>query len=198
MKNGLVFSQSGVRNFSCILLHADTEWNFGSSYRRIHTDPANSNRKGKWEVCKHAKRQKAKKALDYLSCSPYISFVFQLLAAALQQNKASLFLNVTHLILKGGDSRLKLLSFEIFVVPGQIEANFHYFTSYPHCSSEKWNTSDDEVKNISLLFLISDDPFFLETNDWRQILCRRHLTEHSMRINVCSLECDLTKHYPSS
>ena len=109
--------------FSCILLHADTEWNFGSSYRRIHTDPANSNRKGKWEVCKHAKRQKAKKALDYVSCSPYISFVFQLLVAALQQNKASLFLNVTHLILKGGDSRLKLLSFEIFVVLGQIEPN---------------------------------------------------------------------------
>ena len=63
---------------------------------------------------------------------PYISFVLQLLAAALQQNKASLFVNVTHLILKGGDSRLKLLSFEIFVVLGQIEANFHYFTSYLH------------------------------------------------------------------
>ena len=91
---------------------------------------------------------------------PYISFVFQLLAAALQQNKASLFVNVTHLILKGGDSRLKLLSFEIFVVLGQIEANFHYFTSYPHSAvvlrNENENTSDDEVKNISLLFLISD------------------------------------------
>ena len=35
-------------------------------------------------------------------------------------------------MLKGGDSRLKLLSFEIFVVLGQIEANFHYFTSYLH------------------------------------------------------------------
>ena len=86
--------------------------------------------------------------------------MFQLLAAALQQNKASLFLNVTYLILKGGDSRLKLLSFEIFVVLGQIEANFHYFTSYPHSAvvlrNENENTSDDEVKNISLLFLISD------------------------------------------
>ena len=58
--------------------------------------------------------------------------MLQLLAAALQQNKASLFVNVTHLILKGGDLRLKLLSLEIFVVLGQIEANFHYFTSYLH------------------------------------------------------------------
>ena len=32
-------------------------------------------------------------------------------------------------MLKGGDSRLKLLPFEIFVVLGQIEANFHYFAS---------------------------------------------------------------------
>ena len=64
--------------------------------------------------------------------SPLHFFCARLLAAALQQNKASLFVNVTHLILKGGDSRLKLLSFEIFVVLGQIEANFHHFTSYLH------------------------------------------------------------------
>ena len=132
--------------FSCILLYADREWNFGSSYGRIRTDPANSNRKGKWEVCKHAKRQKAKKALDYLSCSPYISFVFQLHAAALQQNKAFLFLNVTHLILKGGDSRLKLLSFEIFVVLGQIEPNFHYFTSYLHSAVVLRNETHQMIK----------------------------------------------------
>ena len=50
---------------------------------------------------------------------------FQLLAAALQENKASFFVNVTH-------SRLRLLSFEIFVVLGQVEANFHYFTFYLH------------------------------------------------------------------
>ena len=67
-----------------------------------------------------------------ITCSPYISFVLQLLAAALQQNKVSLFVNVTHFILIGDDPRLKLLSFEIFVVLGQIEANFHYFTSYLH------------------------------------------------------------------
>ena len=48
--------------------------------------------------------------------------MLQLLAAALQQNKASIFVNVTPLMLKGGDSRLKLLPFEIFVVLGQIEA----------------------------------------------------------------------------
>ena len=46
---------------------------------------------------------------------PYISFVLPLLAAALQQNKGSscffvfFFFNVIHLILKEGDSRLKLL-----------------------------------------------------------------------------------------
>lgn len=56
--------------------------------------------------------KKVEKALDYVSCSPYICFVLQLLAAALQQNKASLFVNV--------------------VVLGQIEANFHHFTSYLH------------------------------------------------------------------
>ena len=78
--------------------------------------------------------------------SPYISFVFQLLAAALQQNKAPLFLNVTHLILKGGDSRLKLLSFEIFVVLGQIEANFHYFTSYPHSAVVLRNETHQMMK----------------------------------------------------
>ena len=79
----------------------------------------------------------AKKQRKHSTTSRVSPFVLQLLAAALQQNKASLFVNVTPLMLKGGDSRLKLLSFEIFVVPGQIEANFHYFTSYPHCSSEK-------------------------------------------------------------
>ena len=72
----------------------------------------------------------AKKQRKHSTTSRVSPFVLQLLAAALQQNKASLFVNVTHLILKGGDSRLKLLSFEIFVVLGQIEANFHFFTSY--------------------------------------------------------------------
>ena len=79
-----------------------------------------TNTQGEWEVCKHAKRQKAKKALDYVSFFPNISYVLQLLAAALQLNKASLFVSVARLILKGGDSRLKLLPF----------ANFHFFTSY--------------------------------------------------------------------
>ena len=73
-----------------------------------------------------------KKQRQHSTASRVSPFVLQLLAAALQQNKASLFVNVTHLILKGGDLRLKLLSLEIFVVLGQIEANFHYFTSYLH------------------------------------------------------------------
>ena len=68
------------------------------------------------------------------------------------------FVNVTHLILKWGDSRLKFFSFEIFVALGQVEANFLLFhiLSALFCCFEKSNTSDDEVKNISLLFPISD------------------------------------------
>ena len=108
--------------FSGILLHAGREWDFGSSYRRINTDPTKSKRKGKWEVCKHAKRQKAKKALDYVSrfplCAPAACCCF-----TTKKKPIYLFLFVTH-------SRLKLLSFEILVVLGQIETNFHYFTSY--------------------------------------------------------------------
>ena len=67
----------------------------------------------------------AKKQRKHSTTSRVSPFVLQLLAAALQENKASLFVNVTH-------SRLRLLSFEIFVVLGQVEANFHYFTSYLH------------------------------------------------------------------
>ena len=67
----------------------------------------------------------AKKQRKHSTTSRVSPFVLQLLAAALQENKASLFVNVTR-------SRLKLLSFEIFVVLGQIEANFHYFTFYLH------------------------------------------------------------------
>ena len=67
----------------------------------------------------------AKKQRKHSTTSRVSPFVLQLLAAALQENKASLFVNVTH-------SRLKLLSFEIFAVLGQLEANFHYFTFYLH------------------------------------------------------------------
>ena len=93
----------------------------------------------------------AKKQRKHSTTSRVSPFVLQLLAAALQENKASLFVNVTH-------SRLKLLSFEIFVVLGQIEANFHYFTFYLHSAVVLRNelTSDDAVENILLLFSISD------------------------------------------
>ena len=62
------------------------------------------------------------------------------------------FVNVTHLILKWGDSRLKLLSFEIFVALGQVEANFlpFHILSALFCCFEKSNTSDDEVKKKKL------------------------------------------------
>ena len=90
MKNALIFSQSDSVIFSCILIQAGRVWNFGPSYRRIHTDPASSNKIGKWEVCRHAKRQKWKRKHSITSrVSSDISFVLQLLPAALQQNKAS-------------------------------------------------------------------------------------------------------------
>ena len=63
-----------------------------------------------------------------------------------QSFEASIFVNVTHLILKGGDSRLKLLSFEIFVVLGQIEPNFHYFTSYLHSAVVLRNETHQMMK----------------------------------------------------
>ena len=91
-----------------------------------------------------AKRQRKHSTTSRVS--PYVSSVLQLLAAALQQNKASLFVNVTHLILKGGDSRLKLLAFDIFLVLGQIEANFHYFTSYLHSAVVLRNETHQMMK----------------------------------------------------
>ena len=104
--------------FSCILFHADIGWNFQSSYRRIHTDPASSNKKGEWEVCKHAKRQNGEEnsrlrllfPLNFF-CAPAACCCF----TKKQSFEASSFVNVNRLILKGGNSRLKLLSFEIFV-----------------------------------------------------------------------------------
>ena len=60
--------------------------------------------------------------------------------------EASLFVNFTPLILKGGDSRLKLLSFEIFVVLGQIGANFHYFTRYLHSAVVLRNKTHQTMK----------------------------------------------------
>ena len=93
----------------------------------------------------------AKKQRKHSTTSRVSPFVLQLLAAALQENKASLFVNVTH-------SHVRLLSFEIFVVLGQVEANFHYFTFYLHSAVVLRNelTSDDAVENILLLFSISD------------------------------------------
>ena len=67
-----------------------------------------------------------KKQRKHSTTSRVSPFVLQLIAAALKQNEASfIFVNVTHLILKGSYSRLKLLS---------LEANFHYFKSYLHSS----------------------------------------------------------------
>ena len=113
------------------------------------TDTASSNRKSKWEVCRHAKRQRVEKVLDYVSCFPLrffcVTAAFRCFTTE-QSFEASIFVNVTHLILKGGDSRLKLLSFEIFVVLGQIEANFHYFTSYLHSAVVLRNETHQMMK----------------------------------------------------
>ena len=185
--------------FSCILLHADREWNFRSSYRRIHTDPANSNRKDNWEVCKHAKRRKAKKALDYVSCSP--TFLLSSSYLLLLYNKTKLLSFICERL--SFDIKRGRFTLEIIVIwniccsrPNRGQFSLFHILSALFCSFEKWNTSDDEVKNISLLFLIYDWSI-LFGNQWLATNSVR-LTEHSMRINVCSLECDLTKHYPWS
>ena len=117
MTNALGFSQSERVNFSCILSMGN------NMTERFVSMPS------------------AKKQRKHSTTSRVSPFVLQLLAAALQQNKASLFVNVTHLISKGGDSRLNLWSFEIYVFLGQIETNFLYFTSYLHYRQE-----DNEVK----------------------------------------------------
>ena len=93
---------------------------------------------------------KVEKELDYVSYFPYISFVLQLFPVASrcfttnQSFEASLFVNVTHLILKGDDSRLKLLSFEILFALGQIGANSLNFTSYLH-SAVVWTNETHQM-----------------------------------------------------
>ena len=102
--------------FSCILLQGDREWNFGLSYRRIHTDPQIVTGKANERFVSMLSAKKQRKHSTTSRVSPYISSVLQLLLV---------FVNVTHLILISTDSRLKLLSFETCVVLGQIEANCH-------------------------------------------------------------------------
>ena len=140
-----------------------------------------------------------KKTLDHVSRFPRHYFWAAAASHCFtteQSFEASFFVNATHLILKGGDSRLKLLSFEIFVVLDQIGANFHQFTSYLLSAVVLRNETHQMMKwkifRYCLQFLIG--PFFLKTSDRRQTLYRRCLTERSKRINFCSLECDLTKH----
>ena len=144
MKNGLVFSQSDVRNFFITFSYTQIESEISDQVtneytptRKIVTGKANE---------RFVSMPSAKKQRKHSTTSRVSPFVLQLLAAALQQNEASLFVNVTHLILKGGDSRLKLLSFEIFVVLGQIEANFHYFTSYLHSAVVLRNETHQMMK----------------------------------------------------
>ena len=143
------------------------------------------------------------KTLDYVSCSPLHFFCAPAACCCFttkQSFVASSFVNVNRLILKGGDSRLKLLSFEIFVVLGQIEANFHYFRSYLHSAvvlrNETHQMMKEKIFRFCFQFLIG--PFYLKTNPRCETLCRRRQTERSRMINVCSPKCDLTKNYPLS
>ena len=113
MKNGLVFSQSDARNFFITFSYTQIESEISDQVtneytptRQIVTGKANE----RFVSMPSAKKQGKHSTTSRVP--PYISFVLQLLAAALQQNKASLFVNV--------------------VVLGQIEANFHHFTSYLH------------------------------------------------------------------
>ena len=126
MKNGLVFSHSEVRNFFQVYYNTQVKSEISDQVTDEYT-PTRQIAKGKanerFVSTPSAKKQRKRSTTSCVS--PYISSVLQLLLV---------FVNVTHLISKGGDSRLKLLSFEIFVVLGQMEANFHYFTSYLHSS----------------------------------------------------------------
>ena len=144
MKNGLVFSQSDVRNFFITFSYTQIESEISDQVTNEYT-PTRQIVTGKANE-RFVSMPSAKKQRKHSTTSRVSPFVLQLLAAALQQNKASLFVNVTHLILKGGDSRLKLLSFEIFVVLGQIEPNFHYFTSYLHSAVVLRNETHQMMK----------------------------------------------------
>ena len=144
MKNGLVFSQSDVRNFFITFSYTQIESEISDQVTNEYT-PTRQIVTGKANE-RFVSMPSAKKQRKHSTTSRVSPFVLQLLAAALQQNEASLFVNVTHLILKGGDSRLKLLSFEIFVVLGQIEANFHYFTSYLHSAVVLRNETHQMMK----------------------------------------------------
>ena len=123
MKNGLIFSHSEVRNFFQVYYNTQVKSEISDQVTDEYT-PTRQIAKGKANE-RFVSMPSTKKQRKHSTTSRVSPFVLQLLAAALQQNEASLFVNVTHLILKGGDSRLKLLS---------LEANFRYFTSYLHSS----------------------------------------------------------------
>ena len=97
MKNGLVFSQSDARNFFITFSYTQIESEISDQVtneytptRQIVTGKANE----RFVSMPSAKKQGKHSTTSRVP--PYISFVLQLLAAALQQNKASLFVNVTH------------------------------------------------------------------------------------------------------
>ena len=144
MKNGLVFSQSDARNFFITFSYTQIESEISDQVTNEYT-PTRQIVTGKANE-RFVSMPSAKKQRKHSTTSRVSPFVLQLLAAALQQNEASLFVNVTHLILKGGDSRLKLLSFEIFVVLGQIKANYHYFKSYLHSAIVLGNETHQIIK----------------------------------------------------
>ena len=105
------------------------------------TYPASSNRKGERFVNMPSAKKERKHSITsrvsplHLFCATAACCCF----TTERSFEASLFVNFTPLILKGGDSRLKLLSFEIFVVLGQIGANFHYFTFWEIKHIRRWS-----------------------------------------------------------
>ena len=97
MKNGLVFSKSDARNFFITFSYTQIESEISDQVtneytptRKIVTGKANE----RFVSMPSAKKQRKHSTTSRVP--PYISFVLQLLAAALQQNKVSLFVNVTH------------------------------------------------------------------------------------------------------
>ena len=112
MKNGLIFSHSEVRNLFQVYYNTQGKSEISDQVTDEYT-PTRQITKGK-ENERFVSMPSTKEQRKHSTASRVSPFVLQLLAAALQQNEASLFVNVTHFILIQ-DIRSKI---EIIVIRG--------------------------------------------------------------------------------
>ena len=94
MKNGLVFSQSDARNFFITFSYTQIESEISDQVTNEYT-PTRQIVTGKANE-RFVSMPSAKKQRKHSTTSRVSPFVLQLLAAALQQNKASLFVFIRH------------------------------------------------------------------------------------------------------